>query len=100
MDVIFTRRARGHLRSLKAYISKQSYPSRADAYTARILDYCEGLSTFPMRGTKRDDIIDGLRLIGFERSATIAFVVTENQVIIEGVFYRGRSVEKQLKGKR
>ena len=97
MEVIFTARAKKHLREIKAYISKKSYPSRADAYVARILNYCEGLSSFPQRGSKHDDILPGLRVVGFERNANIAFVVTGDKVIIEGVFYGGRSVEKGLK---
>lgn len=100
MEIIFTARAKKHLQGLKSFIARKSYPSRAEAYVGRILDYCEGLSTFPERGSKRDDILLGLRVVGFERNANIAFVVKEDKVIIEGVFYGGRSVEKTLKKKR
>jgi hypothetical protein len=41
-----------------------------------------------------------LRVIGFEKSASIAFVVMEDHVVIEGVFYGGRSVEKALKPRK
>jgi toxin ParE1/3/4 len=33
------------------------------------------LEHFPERGTKRDDILKGLRTIGFERRVTIGFRV-------------------------
>lgn len=96
MEVIFTARARRHLHSIKGYIGRKSYPDRAEAYVGRILDYCEGLSMFPKRGTARDDILTGLRVVGFERSANIAFVVTDDAVIIEGVFYGGQQWENQF----
>jgi hypothetical protein len=56
----------------------------------------------------RVDVIDphkfnhrlALRVIGFEKSASIAFVVMEDHVVIEGVFYGGRSVEKALKPRK
>ena len=100
MEIIFTPLAKKHLRELKAYISRKSYPSRAEAYVGRILDYCEGLSTFPERGTKRDDILRDLRVVGVEKNTSIAFVVMEDRVLIEGVFYGGRSVEKALKPRK
>jgi hypothetical protein len=37
-------------------------------------------------GTQRDDLI-GLRVTGFERRVTIAFIVTADAVLIEGIFY-------------
>jgi toxin ParE1/3/4 len=40
------------------------------------------LATFPERGTRRDDILPGLRTIGFERRATIAFRVLKTRVEI------------------
>jgi toxin ParE1/3/4 len=34
-----------------------------------------------------------LRTIGFERRVTIAFAVTADTVLIEGIFYGGRNFE-------
>ena len=50
-------------------------------------------ATFPLRGTQRDDLLPGLRVTGFERRVTIAFVVTADAVLIEGIFYGGRDFE-------
>jgi hypothetical protein len=50
-----------------------------------------GLTTFPLQGQRRDDLLTGLRTIGFERRITIAFVVTANAVLIEGIFYGGQA---------
>ncbi len=53
---------------------------------------------FPERGRRRDDIRQGLRVIGFERRVTIAFHVTDDFVIIDLILYGGRDVERNLRG--
>jgi hypothetical protein len=50
-----------------------------------IVAFCLRLTTFPLRGNQRDDLLPGLRMIGFER----AFVVTDEAVPIEGIFNGG-----------
>lgn len=70
---------------------------RADGYVGRIVDFCNGLSTFPLRGTQRDDLLAGLRVTGFERRVTIAFIVTAEAVLIEGIFYGGRDFEAEFR---
>jgi toxin ParE1/3/4 len=91
--VIFTPQAERHIDRLHEYISAKASEPRADAYIARILAFCNGLATFPMRGQKRDDLLPGLRTVGFERRVTVAFVVTAKAVLIEGIFYGGRDFE-------
>lgn len=66
---------------------------RANAYVGRIIAFCNGLTTFPMRGRQRDDLLPGLRTTGFERGVTIAFLVTADAVLIEGIFYGGQDFE-------
>jgi toxin ParE1/3/4 len=51
----------------------------------------------PLRGRRRDDILPGLRVIGFERRVNIAFVVTTDALLIEGIFYGGRNYEAILR---
>jgi toxin ParE1/3/4 len=96
--VIFTPLAERHLDSLHEYISTHAGEERADGYIGRIVTFCNGLATFPLRGTKRDDLLPGLRVTGFERRVTIAFVVTEEAVLIEGIFYGGQDFEALLRG--
>jgi toxin ParE1/3/4 len=57
------------------------------------------LEHFPARGTKRDDIIKGLRTIGFERRVTIAFRVFKTRVEIVTIAYGGRNFEIELRRK-
>ncbi len=79
--------------TLHGYITEHASESRADAYIARIVTFCTALATFPQRGQKRDDLLTGLRTIGFERRVTIAFVVMPDVVLIEGIFYGGQDFE-------
>jgi toxin ParE1/3/4 len=96
MQVIFTPRAMRQVEELHSYILAKAGDRIADGYVDRIVRYCEGLDTFPMRGTRRDDILPGLRTIGFERRVTIAFMITPDAVLIEGIFYGGQDFEGRL----
>lgn len=51
----------------------------------------------PLRGTPRDDIKPGLRIVGFERRAVIAFRVKRSEVVIVRIFYGGRDYERILR---
>ena len=94
MEVVFTPRAERQLDELHLYITEHSgFESRADAYIERIVDYSLGFRTFPQRGTARDDIMPGLRTIGFERRITIAFKIEADLILIEGIFYGGQAFE-------
>ena len=96
--VIFTPRAERQLTSLYGYIADQSGDARADNFVGNIVADCLSLSTFPQRGTKRDDIRPNLRTTSYARRVTIAFSVNTNSAIvtIHGVFYGGQNFEREL----
>jgi toxin ParE1/3/4 len=95
--VIFTPLAERQIDSLHRFIAGSSGESRADRYASRIVAFCTGLATFPLRGQQREDLLPGLRTIGFERRVTIAFVVAPEAVLIEGIFYGGQDFESFFK---
>jgi toxin ParE1/3/4 len=97
VQVIFTPLAERHIDKLHEYITTHSSEERADGYIRRIVNFCNGLATFPLRGMQRDDILPGLRVTGFGRRVNIAFVVTADTVLIEGIFYGGRDYEAVLR---
>ena len=70
----------------------------AGGYIDRIEDACMALATFPKRGRRRDELLSGLRTIGFERRVTIAFRVPNTQVEIVTIAYAGRNFEDDLQG--
>jgi toxin ParE1/3/4 len=74
------------------YIAEQSGDDRVMGYIERIEAQCRSLSNFPERGTRRDDVASGLRLIGFERRVAIAFHVDPRVVTIDRILYGGRDL--------
>lgn len=91
--LVFAPEARADLRALFAYVARDSGAARAAALLGRIEAYCDGLVDFPERGTKRDDLFLGLRTVGVDRRATIAFAVKPDVVRIVRVLYGGRDLE-------
>ena len=78
------------------FIARESGASVAAEYIDRIEAACLALERFPMRGTKRDDIAPGLRILGFERRVAIAFRVGRNEVVILRILYGGRDYARIL----
>jgi toxin ParE1/3/4 len=94
--VVFSPEAQHDLLTLYDFIAEQSGSSRALTYITRLESYCSGFDLIGERGTRRDDLRRGLRVVGFKGSATIAFHVDPDVVTIDRVFYRGRDVERAL----
>ena len=94
--VIFTPEAQEQLAALYHYIAVAASPEVAARYTNAIVTYCEGLHTFPLRGTCRDDIRPGLRITHYKKRTVIAFDVDAELVSIIGVFYGGQDYETDL----
>ena len=85
------------LLELNRYIAFERSLRVADRFVDSIVDYCESLAVFPMRGRARSDLYPGLRIVGFRRRVSIAFVVDDSTVTIHGVFYAGREYERRWK---
>ena len=95
-EVSFRPEAEADLSDLYDYIAGEAGIAVAGDYLERIEAACLSLETFPERGTRRDDLRPGVRTIGFERRATIAFMIAGDEVIILRVFYGGRDFERVL----
>jgi toxin ParE1/3/4 len=89
----FSPEALGDLIDLYDYIALHDGAARAIAYVDRIERCCRNLSLFPDRGKRRDDLRSGLRVLGLERRAAIAFHFTTDAVTILRILYGGRAVE-------
>lgn len=90
--VVFAPEARDDLKSLYLFIAERSGDDRAMAYIERIETYCRGFTDFPERGTRRDDLFSGLRIAGFERRVTLAFLVEADKVVFLRILYGGRDL--------
>jgi toxin ParE1/3/4 len=95
--ITFRPRAEVDLFGLYRHIAEEGGHEAAGIYIDRIEAACMGLQIFPERGTRRDDIRQGLRTMGFERRATIVFEVRRSEVIIIRVFYGGQDYERALR---
>lgn len=90
--LVFRPRAAEDLRTTYVHIAEEAGHDRAGDYLERIEKACRTLQTFPERGTVRDQILPGLRVIGFERSASIAFRVIGDTVEVLRVLRRGQDI--------
>ncbi|MGA2207414.1 MAG: type II toxin-antitoxin system RelE/ParE family toxin [Terracidiphilus sp.] len=97
LKVVFAPEARDDLFELYDYIAHYGSPDRAMAYIERIERACMSLQTLPNRGTLREDLRQGLRVMGFERRALIAFRVNPGSVAILRILYGGRSAERAFR---
>ena len=91
--VEFSPEALGDLIDLYDYIAAHDGADRAMGYIDRIEGFCRNLSVFPDRGIRREDLRAGLRILGFERRAVIAFQITADSVTILLVLYGGRDIQ-------
>jgi len=97
-EISFRPQAEADLFELYRYIAEESGRAVAGAYVERIEAACMALERFPERGTRRDDIRPGLRIVGLERRVAIAFQVKEAEVVIVRILYGGREYERVLRG--
>ena len=90
--------ARDDLKRLYDFIADHSGARVADRYIDRIEAACAALSLFSNRGVSREDMGPGIRIIGFERRATIVFQVEDASVAVVRVFYGGQDFEAAFEG--
>jgi toxin ParE1/3/4 len=90
--VRLTNEAEADLQSIFTWIAERASPSIARGYVNRIIGYVEGFDLFPERGAVRDEILKGLRVVGFERRVSIAFVVEEDEAVVPRILYAGQAL--------
>ncbi|MBI3797222.1 MAG: type II toxin-antitoxin system RelE/ParE family toxin [Deltaproteobacteria bacterium] len=72
--VVFRPLAEDDLTDLYHYTAERSGNSdTALKYVRRLRAYCDTLFAFPKRGRQRDDLRQGVRVVGCERRAVIAY---------------------------
>ena len=94
--VEFSPESEDQLVELYRYIADAASPDIAARYTDAIVGYCEGLNTFPIRGTRRDEVRPGLRITNYKKRTVIAFAVDTDVVSIVGIFYGGQDYQTIL----
>ena len=88
--VVYGPEARNDLLALYDRLADAASPQVALAYVQRLEAWMAAFDMASERGTRRDDVRPGLRIIGFERRVTVAFAVGDAQVVILRLFYGGQ----------
>ena len=91
--VRFADEAIADLAGIFEYLLPVAGETIARDFVGRLEAACLGLATFAERGSVRSNVRPGLRIIGYRRQASIAFVVTEADVLILRVFRQGADTE-------
>lgn len=70
----------------------------AERYTGAVVETCERLALFPLRGVSREDIRPGLRVTHHGGRTLIAYAVDQaaRLVSVIGVFYGGQDLDAAL----
>ena len=97
--VVFAPEAEAGLAAIFDYLSERGGASRALAFTERIVEACRRLALFPVRGTIRNDVRPGVRVIGVARRVSVGFFVKGDTVTILRVLSGGRDVWAALEGR-
>lgn len=96
LKLVFSPESREHLAELFRYIARERSVEVAAGYTDAIVESCEQLASFPLRGRQRDDVGAGIRTVGFRRRVLIAFSVRGETVTIIAIYYGGQDAEARL----
>ncbi|RFB93506.1 plasmid stabilization protein [Rhizobium leguminosarum bv. trifolii] len=84
--------ARQDVDALLNYLVPRAGEVAAQNYIGRLQTFLEGFQSFPKRGTVRDEIRHGLRIVGFERSLSIALTVEGETVYILRIMSGGQEL--------
>lgn len=90
----------GDLAAIARHVESWTFErALADRTVAAIRAYLGGFGTVPHRGTRRDDLMPGLRIVPFKRRTAIAFTIDDDArtVRILRVFYGGQDYESVLR---
>jgi toxin ParE1/3/4 len=72
-------------------LSLSQSPVTARRYVGRIRSRCERIGDAPYGGVLREDLAPGLRMVSFEHSAIVLYVVDGSGVEITNIFYGRRN---------
>ncbi|WP_176038709.1 type II toxin-antitoxin system RelE/ParE family toxin [Brucella tritici] len=86
------------LAAIESYIAEAGSPEAGERFVDEIVSRCDALESFPERGVARDDMLPGLRTLGFRRRVLIAYTAdgTSQTVRILGIYYGGQDYEGRL----
>jgi toxin ParE1/3/4 len=88
--VVLAPEAADDLIGLYEWVAARASPVVAMGYLGRVESFLAGLSVGSERGQLRSDVRSGLRVVGFERRLTVAFLVDDDLVTVLRVLGAGQ----------
>ena len=99
LKVSFRPEAVSDLEHIFLYVRELSRSDKiAHGFVTRIRERCERIGNVPFGGRPRDDLETGLRIVPFEKSTVIAYVIDGDRVRITNIFYGGQNYESLYRG--
>ena len=90
--VRFSDAAEDDVIELLTYLLPRAGERVARLYVDQIVDHCHSFERFPERGSRLESKL-GVRLVGYQRKATIAFMIKGDTVTILRIFHHGRNID-------
>ncbi len=94
--VVLAPEAVDDLHRLYDWVAGMASPVVAMGYLERVERFLAGLSVGSERGHLRSDVRPGLRIVGFERRLTVAFLVDDDRVTVLRVLRAGQDWESSF----
>jgi toxin ParE1/3/4 len=93
LPVVFRERAYEDLFHIQVFLCANGAPFHvAEAYTDRIVSRCLKIGDAPNGYPLREELGEGIRVVPFEASATIAYRCTEKTAEVMRIFYGGQDL--------
>jgi toxin ParE1/3/4 len=94
LKVEFRPEADADLAAVFTYVLEISQSFKiASGFALRIKARCDRIGHVPKGGRPRDDLAPGLRIVPFENSTVIAYIIADESVWITNIFYGRRDYE-------
>lgn len=94
--VVLSAQAIADLQVIAAWLTKEASGAVARRYVSRVKASLAKFEFAGERGSVRNDIMDGLRVVGILGSASVAFRVADDRVTILRVFHGGQDWQVAL----
>jgi len=99
LEVVYSAAAENDLADIfRHLVAHGASPEVALGFVLRIENRCEKIGDAPRGGPARDDLLPGLRIVPFEHSAVIAYVIEKDVVRVVNIFYGGRDFDALMRG--
>lgn len=90
LSVVFSAKSQSDLDSIEEYLAERFYPANAARFVDRLVELCNSLGSAPGLGRKQGHLGPGIRSIAFQGKVAIYFRASPDEIVILGIFYRGR----------